>query len=295
MTARDGSLRVALFFNSMAGRGRASKQRDAIIREVKSRTRDVVVVDSESREQMSNEVAGASAMRFDRIIVCGGDGTLHHAIQRADLAQATFGIVPLGSGDDYAQAVGLPRDHRAAIDRVFHGTLRLLDVGIVNGIRFLGAVSVGFDATVAERAASMRFRPREALYAAATLREIFSFRPFVASIRADEASASQEIMFVVVANSSRYGGGIHIAPGAKLDDGQLDLVVVGRASKLDLLLTFPAAYRGRHLAKRFIRHLRTRQASIETEEPRKIYADGEPAGMTPARITIATKTLRLIV
>lgn len=295
MTARDGSLRIALFFNSMAGRGRASKARDAIIREVKSRTRDVVVVDSRSREQMTNEVAGAAGMSFDRIVICGGDGTLHHAIQRADLDRVTFGIVPLGSGDDYAQAVGIPRDHRAAIDRVFHGSLRFLDVGLVNGTRFLGAVSVGFDATVAERAATMRFRPRSALYAAAVFREIFSFRPFVATIRAGEASASQEVMFVVVANSSRYGGGINIAPGAKLDDGLLDLVIVGRASKLDLLLTFPAAYRGHHLRKRFVRSLRTCEAVIETEQPRKIFADGESAGTTPAKIEIAAKRLRLVV
>jgi len=288
-------VRVALFFNLTAGRGRARSKRIEVLRAVERRAREVVVVDSESAALLTASVAELSRKNFDRLILCGGDGTLHRAIQQADLNKGTFAIVPLGSGDDFASAVSIPLESSAAVRCAFEGEIREFDVGLAGSHRFLGSVSLGFDARVAERVAKTKWLRGALLYVGSTLRELPSFRPLSVTLEVDGERREKEVMFLVVANSPRYGGGVLIAPDAQIDDGFLDLITVEKASKLDLLLTFPSAYRGAHLRKKFITAEKLRVVRIDTERAEKLYADGEPIGNTPVTVALAESRLRLIV
>ena len=263
--------------------------------EVRRRSTDLTVVDTRDAKHLTEAVERASRTGLDRIIVCGGDGTFHLAIQRANLATATFAIIPLGSGDDLASALSMPRETRAAVSNAFDGEVRCLDVGAANGFRFMGSVSLGFDARVARRAAATKGLRGSLLYVASTLRELPSFRPLRVAIEADGVRREQIVMFLVVANSPRYGGGVLIAPDARIDDGQLDVITVGKASKLDLLLTFPAAYKGGHLKKSFVSTERAGEVTLITHAPELLYADGEPIGTTPVTIRLETEKLRLVV
>ena len=106
---------------------------------------------------------------------------------------------------------------------------------------------------------------------------------------------NQEMMFLVVANSPRYGAGIHIAPHAVPDDGLLDLCVVGKCGKMELVRTLPLAYSGGHLKRPFVHYQKGTQFSFQTREPMDVYADGEPVTRTPVHFSINPQKLRLLV
>lgn len=230
------------------------------------------------------------------MVVCGGDGTVHHAIRDFDLTRGTLAIIPLGSGDDFAETLAIPSDPIRAAMTVLHGKVRQVDVGTGNGIRFLVAASVGFDAAVAGYVRETKTALRgSAIYAWAALKLLPRFRPIPLWITIDGVREKREVMFVVAANAPRYGGGIRIAPAAVVDDGALDLCIISRASKFDLITTLPLAYFGRHSLRRFVAFRRGGEFRIESDQPLDVYADGEALTTTPTTLALSARRLRVVV
>jgi diacylglycerol kinase (ATP) len=130
-----------------------------------------------------------------------------------------------------------------------------------------------------------------AAYLYAILRVLPSFKPRRMWIDGRE----EEVMFAAFGNSPQYGGGIKIAPAARIDDGQLDACIVHRTSLFQLLITLPRAYTGTHVRKRFVETRRAREFTVDTHVPMDVFADGEPLTTTPARFAIAREKLKIVV
>lgn len=289
-------MRLKVLVNPVAGRGKARKKIDAVLQQLRHSGATLEVDESRGSAHLSELARSASAAGFDRVVVCGGDGTVHHAVRQFDLTRGTLAIIPLGSGDDFARTLGIPSDPMRAATAVLHGVPRQVDVGIGNGIRFLVAASVGFDAAVARSVAGMKTRLRgSALYSWAALKLLPMFQPIPLRITVDGIAGNHEVMFVVAANTPRYGGGIRIAPAAVVDDHTLDLCIVSRASKLDLITTLPLAYFGRHTRRPFVAFQRGREFQIEGDRPLEVFADGELLTTTPVTIGVSAERLRVIV
>lgn len=285
-------MRLKLLYNPAAGRGRAAKA----IPDVEARLRrggDVDVYESRAADHL-RELAAASE-GYDRIVACGGDGTVHHVLNGLDLARATLAIVPLGSGDDFAETLGIPSDVEKACDVALGGIVREIDVAMVNETRYVAVAGMGFDSEVARFANEEVKRLHGSLsYLYATLRTLARFEPRRVRFSVDGVAREAEIMFAVVGNSPRYGGGIRIAPEARVDDGVLDLYLIHKATRLDLVVTLPLAYFGKHTIRRFVEHARGREFSFEGE-PLDVYADGEFVSKTPVKIRLASEKLRVSV
>lgn len=289
-------MRLLLLYNPAAGKGRAHKHIAEAVTRLQARGVEVELQPSRSREHLIELGAAAAESGADRIVACGGDGTVNLVLRRLDLGRTSFGILPLGSGDDFARTCGIPTDLDRACEVLLNGVERPIDVALANDVRYVCVAGFGFDAEV-NRAANESDLPLRgtALYLTSIFKVLRKFEPRVVAIQNGASAWSQEMMFLVVANSPRYGAGIHIAPHAVPDDGQLDLCVVGKCGKLELVRTLPLAYSGGHLKRSFVHYQKGREFRFETPLPMDVYADGEPVTTTPVTFSIAPEKLRLLV
>lgn len=244
-----------------------------------------------------------------RIVVAGGDGTLGGVVTGLLAAglggHAEIGLLPLGTGGDMARSLGIPRDVDAAIEVLVSGKLRGMDAGRV-GVRdaqgrdttayFANVASFGVSGLVVELVnRGRRFLPGGPSFLLGTLRALAAYRAAPVTLRVDgEAVFEGPLVLAAAANGRFFGGGMRVAPYARLDDGLLDVVVVPDRGKLGLLVRLPKLYRGTHLESRVARLHRGRE--IEVDAPGgavRLELDGEPAGCLPARITVLPGAITL--
>lgn len=257
-----------------------------------------------------------SADQADVILLFGGDGTMHrHLGQLVKLGLPVL-VVPAGSGNDFAHSLNLRgvRDSQAAWEKFSSGAgnVRHIDLGVIvslggmgttpNNQRYFCCVAgVGLDAEVARRANNLpRWLRGHGGYLVCLLPKIFTFAPLPARVYIRDADAAwtvrsdQPTLLAAFANSPLYGGGMKIAPRAKMDDGLLDCCIVGGVNRLKLLSLFATVYAGRHLGIREVQYLSAERARIETERPLDVYADGEYVCRTPVEIGIERATLKVV-
>jgi diacylglycerol kinase (ATP) len=289
-------MRLSMIYNPAAGRGRARRYIDRAIRYLRSRDAVVTLLASSSPTHLTELAAEASRDEaVDRVIVCGGDGTLNLAVRDFDLARGTLGLLPLGSGNDFAKVLGIPRDPIDACATLLDGVPRKVDVALANGLRYLGVAGLGFDSEVAAFANEGVTMLRGSLvYLYAILRVLPRFTSLSVRLCVDGQCRDEEIMFAVVGNSSQYGGGIRITPAADVNDQKLDLCVVGRTSRFQLLKTLPAAYGGRHVGSSFVTTEQGTEFSFHSAGPLEVYADGERLTATPVTFALAPQQLTVM-
>ncbi|WP_210480796.1 diacylglycerol kinase family protein [Naasia sp. SYSU D00948] len=259
------------------------------------------------RRSMQELAAAASAelhrSRPDAVVVVGGDGMVHAGAQLVAQTDVPLGIVPAGTGNDVARGLGIPlRDPGAAV-RILLDALdrppRRIDAlraaaGGSPPVWVVGAVSAGFDALVTERANAMR-RPRGASrYTVALVRELAALRPVRYRLVVDGAPRSADFALVSVANNGWIGGGMQIVPGARLDDGELDLLLVTPVGRLRFLALFPKVFRGRHTELPMVRLERARSVRIDADVPLPAYGDGERLGVLPLDVEVVPRALRIL-
>ncbi len=242
--------------------------------------------------------AAAAAAGVERLVVAGGDGTIHHAIQGLAHGATALAILPLGSGNDLAGTLGVPDDLTAAVELAVHGPLVRIDLVTAGGRFYGGVAGVGFDSEVNRYANErVRFIKGKMIYPYATLRMLPGFSPPVLRVEHDEGVFEGPAMFAVVANSPRYGGGMQIAPAAGVRDGVLDLVIVRAISKLQLLRVFPQVFKGGHVTHPAVTVLRTRRARLSLSRTITAYGDGEPLveiGSEPVQFDVVPQALTVV-
>ncbi len=210
-----------------------------------------------------------------RLIVVGGDGTMHLAIQGLAGSGCALGVVPLGSGNDLAGTLGVPKALDAAVERAIMGPIRpmdLIQVGPIVSVSYLG---VGFDSEVTRVANQVRRLRGPLIYTYAVLKTLATFEAPHLRVEHDQGTFEGGAMFAVAANLPRFGGGMQIAPEALTDDGLLDLVIVRKVGKLDLLRVFPKVYAGKHIGHPAVEVIRTRRAVLSVDRPMYLYGGGE--------------------
>jgi diacylglycerol kinase (ATP) len=257
------------------------------------------------------------ADQVDIVLLFGGDGTIHrHLSQLVKLGLPVL-VVPVGSGNDFARALGLRRvrDSLAAWRRFCsgQGNLRTIDLGIISPWGadaggapaphyFCSVAGLGLDGEVARRANALpRWVRGHGGYALILVPTIFRFAAFPMKIlTSDEGTgwrirSDQPTILAAFANTSTYGGGMKIAPRARMDDGQLDVCVIGEVDAFKLACLFPTVYFGRHLGVREVEYFQTARMRVETEAPFDVYADGEYVCRTPVEVRVEPAALRVIV
>jgi diacylglycerol kinase (ATP) len=289
------SREIALLVNPTAGRGRGAR----VGREVAGRLHDaghavrqLIGRDVSESQDMARE---AVAQGTDALVVVGGDGMVHLGLQAVGGTEVPFGVVPAGSGNDFARAIGVPlRDTAAAASIVVAGAERRIDLGRMGDQWFAGVVAAGFDARVNDRANRMRWPRGRMRYNAAMLVELGVFQPVPYRLDLDGDAWETSAMLVTIGNIPSYGGGMRVTPGAILDDGLLDIMIVKPLSKARFLTVFPRVYTGSHVDLPFVEIRRAKQARIDAPGI-TAYADGERLGPLPQTFEAVPAALRVLV
>lgn len=247
--------------------------------------------------------ASATERGHDRVVAIGGDGTVQEVAN--GLARCTdapgLGVVPVGSGNDLARSLGLPRAPHSALAVALGPATRPLDLALArNGAGdarwFASAGGVGFDAEVAAAMVDRRVWQYGRLgYLLTTLVELRRYENRPVRLVLDDAASHEQVMLVAIANGEFYGGGMRIAPGATVDDGLLDLCVIGDVSRPAALAQLANLYRGTHVAHPKVRLARGRRLLLEGDAATRVHLDGEPFGTLPLSVEVAPGRLRVAV
>ncbi|SFQ55590.1 diacylglycerol kinase (ATP) [Amycolatopsis arida] len=288
---------AALAVHPDSGRGAAARIAGTVADRLRAGVDrlDLLVANTvaESRELM----AGAHADGLDVLVVLGGDGAAHQAVQFCAATGVTLGLVPSGTGNDLARALNVPADPLtavdAAVDALRHGRRRRIDLGQVGGSWFGTVLCAGFDACVTERANRLRWPAGPRRYDVAILAELAGFRarPVVVHTAGDRLELDATL--VAAGNTAWYGGGVPICPDAQADDGLLDVTVVGRASRRELLRMLPSLRGGRHVDHPAVRTLRARELHLVGPDW-PVFADGEPLGRLPSTVRCVPGALTVL-
>jgi len=228
---------------------------------------------------------------FDIVVAAGGNGTCNEVINglmaaSGDGVAGTFGIIPIGLGNEFANAVGVPLQLQEACHRLACGQVRLLDVGRVtlpNGnTRYFGnTVGIGFNGRIAHNLESpnvrnIRWLRGVPMYLWMTLKALTLYNlASVMKIEFDGKMINQPLLMVVVANGQCEGGVFLVAPRAELDDGFFDLLLIQEISRLQILRLIPCVMKGTHIDKKPVTMVRTRYVRVTSKAELVAHIDGE--------------------
>jgi diacylglycerol kinase (ATP) len=286
---------IALLTNPTSGKGRGTRTAAIALprlREAGFHVRSLVGEDADEALELAH---GCVADGVESLVVVGGDGLVHLAVQALAGSAASLGIIPSGTGNDVARYLDIPRsDPQAAADVVVGSRTRRIDLARVGAQHFVTVLAAGFDSKVNERANAMRWPRGQMRYNVATLAELRVFEPLRYTLELDGKVRRVEAMLVAVGNGPSFGGGLRITHGASIDDGWLDVVIIKTMGKLDLVRTYPKLYTGGHTKHPQYEHHRVRTVTVAV--PGIVaYADGERIGALPLTIEVAPLALTVLV
>lgn len=275
--------------NPAAGRGSA-RPRFEELRILASRAGAGFVV---SRKPDDLEVQARRAVEdgVERLVVVGGDGTVHLAAQGLAGTACAMGLVPLGTGNDLAATLGVPRDLEAAVQHALSGPVRRIDLIRVGETVCVGYAGVGFDSEASRFAQQVKRLPKQLVYPWAVVHTLAGFRPFLMKVVHDGGTFEGRAMFANACNLPRFGGGMRIAPEAQVDDGMLDLVIVRELSRAGFLAVFPKVYAGRHIGHPAVTLVRTRRVEFTVDRETVMYGGGEPVRPVAAGEAVAAEVM----
>jgi YegS/Rv2252/BmrU family lipid kinase len=228
-------------------------------------------------------------------VVISGDGLLGAVGGAMAGSETPLGIIPGGRGNDLARVLGIPDEPERAVEVILGGHSRRIDVGEANGERFLGIVSIGFDSEANRLANETKLLRGSLVYAYAALRTLLRWKPARFTIRVDDERIRLSGYSISVANSSCFGGGMYVAPDAKLDDGEFDVVSIGEVGKLQYVSNLPKVFKGTHVEKDEVRVFRAKHLELSASRPFPVYADGEHLTELPASLRVLPRALSVLV
>jgi diacylglycerol kinase (ATP) len=294
---------IALLANPAARSGAGVAPAERAAERLRAAGLEVAMVSGGSAAESTRLLRAALDLDATAVVVAGGDGTVHLAIQEVAGTGIPLGIIPVGTGNDMAAVAGLRElDPDAAADAIVAGQTRDIDLARVTRgdgtAQLFGTVlASGFDARVNDRANAMRWPRGGSRYNIAILIEFLQLHgvPFRLDLElADGAqeSLSGELVMVTVGNGRTYGGGIPICPDADPADGLLDVTLVRPAGRLHLLRLLPRVYKGTHTSLEEVSTRRVRSIRLESAGV-TAYADGDPIGELPLLVDVVPSALRL--
>ena len=260
---------------------------------------DVDARESRSGAHLAELAAGAARdLSLGAVVVAGGDGSVHAALPGLVGSGKAFGVVPLGTGNDFARGLGLPLEPTAAAAVVSPERVRAVDVGVATASGqtsyFACVAGVGMDEAAIRYIRAAPWLRGRLKYTYGGLRALLAYRPRRVQVRAGDFALDAEVMFVAVTNTASYGGGMLVNPGAALDDGELDVCVVERMPRLRMLRLFPTVYAGTHVREPDVRTARAAVVTIDASEPLTLCLDGEIAELaTPLELRALPGALQM--
>lgn len=293
---------VAVLANPTAGKGRHRGLLPALLERLGTAGHTVAPLPARTRQEAQAACHAAVADGATALVAMGGDGTVHLALQAVAGTNVALGVIPVGTGNDFAAAVGVPSAPVSAVEACAQAlreqTTKAVDLARITGAdgsqRWYGAVlAAGFDALVNERANRMRWPRGDRRYDLAILVELARLRPRRYVLRLDGVEHEHDAVLMAVGNAPSYGGGMRICPGADPTDGLLDVVLARAISRTTFVRIKPRVYAGTHVDHPAVSSYRASIVEIEAAGI-TTYADGERALPLPVTVASAPRAVRVL-
>ena len=287
---------VAVLVSPAAGRGRARALSGAVLAALRAGGLAPRVLPATTGAEAERRAAEAVAAGTGAVVAVGGDGSAHAALQAVAGTTTPLAVVPAGTGNDLALALGIPRNPvaaaRAAAEDLVAGDVRTVDAGRTAGRWWATVLCCGFDSAVTDRANRLRWPRGRRRYDLAILAELAALRPREVLLDLDGEQRTVPVTLVAVGNTSWYGGGMKVCPGADPADGLFDVTVVGPLGRLALVRQRPRLTAGTHVEHPAVAVYRAARVGLSSPGV-TTYADGEPVGPLPAVAECVPGALRI--
>jgi diacylglycerol kinase (ATP) len=295
-------MKVAVVANPTSGRGKGATlipRVETLLRSLDVEHTIHVSQSAADPERLARAAAGDGA---DVVAALGGDGHIGACVNGvvSSGGSAALAVIPAGTGNDFARLIGMnPKEPLEAVRVLRAPTVKRIDVvrlKLPQGERYyVNVAGAGFDSEANAYANRMRWFKGKTKYVIATFVLLPGFRAARFHITVDRQEHEVPGMLIAVGNGRSYGGGMRVCPDAEVDDGVLDITVVGEVSKPDFIKTFPKVFTGRHVKHPKVRQFRGAEVSITAERTLQVFADGEHAGTLPATFAVVPLALRIVV
>ena len=277
-----------LVLNSKAGKGKATNLCRSLEVLLKSNNLPYEIISKSNPEDTSTELRlKIAAGGFVRVVAIGGDGLVNLCLQEVAERDIALAVIPAGTGNDFARAVG---SHKKSVAEIFNAVLShepsAIDLGLITGDFgkrwYVQVLSTGFDALVNNLANRISWPRGQIKYTLATIFTLARFKPIKYEITIDDKHLKQDFMLLSVANGETYGGGMRICPNASNSDGVFDILLVHPVSKIVLLTIFPKVFAGKHIPHPRIEIIKGRKVQLSANA--SAFADGEFVSTLPIKI-----------
>ena len=284
-----------IVLNQSAGKRKALKLANQFTVLLSNANLQFTLIDEKSYAKTIEKLkAYLSTNSYSTVIAVGGDGLVNLCLQYLAQSGVTLGVIPAGTGNDFARAVGVNKMSITEIFNLYTKTAAVeIDLGHVKSNSserwFVQVLSTGFDAEVNSRANKIKWPRGKSKYTIATVKTLARFKPIDYKIDIDATKFDQSAMLLTIANGETYGGGMRICPGASNSDGIFEVLLVKPVSRFVLLTIFPKVFKGNHIPHRKIDTYRARVVTISA--PTSSYADGEYVAHLPITVTNVNNAL----
>jgi diacylglycerol kinase (ATP) len=288
---------VAVLVSPSAGRGRARALSGAVLEALRSSGLNPRVLPATTGADAEAQAAEAVAGGTGALVAIGGDGAAHAALQAVAGTTTPLAVIPAGTGNDLALALGIPRDPvpaaRAAAEDLLAGQTRTFDAGRTGERWWSTVLCCGFDSAVTDRANRLRWPKGRRRYDVAIFAELARLRPREVTLVLDGEERTVAVTLIAVGNTPWYGGGMKVCPSADPTDGTFDVTVVGPMGRLELIRSRPQLMAGTHVQHPTVTVLRA--SRVELASPGvTTYADGEPVVPLPATAECVPGALHVV-
>lgn len=266
-------MKYHILFNPTSNRGKAEKVYPKLIEILDREKIDYSIEFTTGREGTINQVETALKKGANVIVAAGGDGTVNEVVNGLK-GRAILGIIPLGRGNDIAISYKIPRDLEKAVKFLKNGKVKEVDIGMLDGRYFVGIAGTGFVGDVNYNSNKLNLTGFKG-YIVSVFTTLKTFKYPECEILFDGTSWIGNITLVVLGNTSYYGGGMRLLPDSRFDDGFFDIGIVKKISPIELILTFPLVYIGKHTINPHIKIYRGKEVTIRSKEDLIISFDGE--------------------
>ena len=282
-----------IIFNPTAGAGRSIKAMQAVLQILNERNVEYEVFETQYREHAISLARDAVGKGYDGIISVGGDGTLLEVASVIHDTGETLGVIPAGTGNDFRQAIGVPREPAEALDIILGGNKRRVDIGLLGDDRyFLNVAGTGFDVEVIKNTEKVRrtFTGGFAYFLGIFL-SVFGYKSVTIDVAINGQAYRRRVLLIAIANGKCYGGGLNVAPDADVADGLFNVLIINHIPNWRILLELPKMQKGQ--IERIPNHelFTCSELHISSDAPLRFNLDGEVYGQTPVRLSVVPKSI----
>ena len=283
---------VHVLANPAARKGRGAAHYAKVLAALRAHGDPFTELDATTPDLARAALRSVAVDESARVLLVGGDGLVHLALQELATTMTVVGIIPAGTGNDFAHALGLDRGSLTEQVDAALGPARTLDAIRTTHGWVASVATIGFAASVNARANALTWPGGRARYTVATVAVLPRLRPVSLVLELDGERVEVTTTMLAVANTAFFGGGMAICPGARADDSLLDIAVVGDVGPLTLLRVFPRVFRGTHVTHPQVTMYRARRVKVLATAA-DVWGDGELLGPAPIELEAAGSAFRV--